>query len=192
MKAMAAMKAMKPMKKRMKKRNVTYYHNSVTGRNSGFKDNATRPNWRKVAAAKALKEAEEKEKKKQARAQKKKEKEQALTKTVQSTNHSAVAEMQADKKNEDKEQVPPETVQSEKHSEVAEMQADKKKERLEARRMKRDWQWYRRCEKAFAWGHLCCENGDDYCMSWAAYLRYEGITVRASLVHRVCTVIPME
>ena len=142
-----------------------------------------------------MNEAKEKEKKKQARAQRKKEKEQMLTETVQSKKHSEVAEMQADKKNEDKEQVPPETVQSEKHSEVAEMQADKKKERLEARRRKNDihnWQWYRRCEKAFAWGHLCCANGDDYGMSWAAYLRYEGITVRDSPVHSGCTVIPME
>ena len=46
----------------MLKRNVTYHHNVVTGKNSGFKDNATRPNWRKVAAAKALNEAKEKEK----------------------------------------------------------------------------------------------------------------------------------
>ena len=85
MKAMAAMKAMKTMKRRK----PTYYHNAATGKNSGFKDNATRPNWRKVAAANALKEAKEKvqmltekEKKKQARAQRKKEKEQMLTKTV--------------------------------------------------------------------------------------------------------------
>ena len=83
MEALAAMKAMKTMKRK------TYYHNAATRRNSGFKDQATRSNWRKVAATNALKDAKEKvqmltekEKKKQARAQRKKEKEQMLTKTV--------------------------------------------------------------------------------------------------------------
>ena len=56
---MAAMKAIRAMKA-MKNRKPTYYHNAAAGKNSGFKDQATRPNWRKVSATKKLKEAKEK------------------------------------------------------------------------------------------------------------------------------------